>query len=77
MALVTAGVGIHEPFRIAASLVLLAAGTFTAAQAWFAWVQRELALRHNTPLPSPRIALPIGIAVAVVGVLVLLGAIIA
>ena len=73
VALEALGLGIHQGFRLAASLVLIIAGIATPLQAWLGWVRSELSLRRGTPLPSAALALPIGIAVIAVGVLVFLG----
>ena len=73
VALEALGLGIHPGFRLAASSVLIIAGIATPVQAWVGWVRSERALRRGTPLPSAVLALPIGIAVVVVGVLVFLG----
>ncbi|MDQ4214349.1 YidH family protein [Microbacterium sp. ASV81] len=73
VALESLGLGIHPGFRLAASLVLIATGILTPVQAWFGWERAERALRRARPLPSAALSLPIGIAVLVVGLLVLLG----
>ncbi|MFT4123779.1 MAG: DUF202 domain-containing protein [Microbacteriaceae bacterium] len=73
VALESLALGIQPGFRLAASLVLILAGIATPVQAWFGWERAERALRRDSPLPSAALALPIGIAVATVAVLVLLG----
>ncbi|PZE32864.1 hypothetical protein DEJ21_15620 [Curtobacterium sp. MCSS17_006] len=73
VALEALGLGIHPGFRLAASLVLIATGILTPLQAWFGWAGSERSLRNGDPLPSAVLALPIGIAVIAVGVLVFLG----
>lgn len=73
VALESLGLGIHPGFRLAASIVLVVTGIFTPVQAWFGWMRTERALRQERPLPSAALALPIGVAVVAVGVLVLLG----
>lgn len=73
IALEVLGLGLHEGLRIAASLVLLVAGTAAAPLAWWSWARYEKALRNGQPLPSTIFALPVAIVVVVVGVLVLLG----
>lgn len=80
LALVAGGValnglnlGIHPSFRLTASIVLLAAGIITPLQAWLRWIGIERSLRNAAPIPAPRLALPLGIAVVVVGLLVLVG----
>jgi putative membrane protein len=80
LALIAAGValealvpGMQPGFRLAASIVLIVAGIATPIQAWLGWLSVERALREARPLPSPLLALPLGIAVVVVGILVALG----
>ncbi len=73
VALEALGLGLQPGFRLTASIVLIVVGILTPVQAWFGWRRTELALRLNHPLPSAHLALPLGIAVVVVGVLVLLG----
>lgn len=73
VALEALGLGIHPGFRLAASLLLLAAGLLAPLQAWYGWKATERALRQSTPLPSAILALPLTVAVLSVGVLVLLG----
>lgn len=79
LALIAGGValealGLHlEPhLRAAASIMLILSGIALPLYAWFAWAGNERALRENEPLPSPLLSLPLGAAVVVVGVLVLL-----
>lgn len=73
VALESLGLGIHPGFRLAASILLVLAGIATPVQAWIGWGRSERALRRQTPLPSAVLALPIGILVVIVGVLVFLG----
>lgn len=73
IALEVLGLGLHDGFRIAASLVLLTTGTVLAPAAWVSWGRYERALRDGTPLPSSPFTLPVAMAVAVSGVLVVLG----
>jgi putative membrane protein len=73
VALETLGLGIQPQFRLAASMVLVVTGIFAPLQAWIGWKRAERALRLDRALPSAILALPIAIAVVVVGVLVLLG----
>ncbi|GGL87989.1 YidH family protein [Nakamurella endophytica] len=72
VALEALGLGLQPGLRLAASVVLVVAGTACPLQAWVGWMRTERALRQNRPLPSPMLSLPIGIAVVVVGVLLLL-----
>ncbi len=64
---------IEGSLRLAAAVLLIVAGTASPIQAWIGWMQGERALRRGTPLPSATLSLPIGIAVIVVGVLILIG----
>lgn len=80
LAFVAAGValealvpGLQPGFRLAASTVLVLTGIATPVQAWFGWMHIERALREGRPLPSPVLALPVALALAVVAVLVALG----
>lgn len=80
LALLAGGVALEaldldiEPgLRLIASMLLILAGIATPVQAWIGWLQSERALRRGTPLPAPALSLPIGIAVIVVGILVLAG----
>lgn len=71
VALEALGLGLQPDFRRAASLLLILAGIATPIQAWIGWVRAERALRLHTPLPSAALALPLGVVIVVVGVLVL------
>ncbi|MGJ3507988.1 YidH family protein [Enemella sp. A6] len=73
IALEVLGLGLHEGFRILASVILLLTGSAAAPMAWFNWARFERALRQNTPLPHSPLALPVGIVVGITGVIVLLG----
>jgi putative membrane protein len=84
LALLASGValealGLHlEPgFKLAASLVLIAAGIGAPVQAWFGWMITERALRMQRTLPSPALAAPIVIAVGVAAILVVCGILLA
>lgn len=77
VALKALDLGIHPGFRLAASVVLLVAGIAAPLQAWFGWARVERALRRGEPLPSSLLALPVGVAVVVVGLLVLVGILVA
>jgi len=77
VALEALGLGLHPGLRLAASIVLVVTGILTPVQAWVGWARTERALRRNMPLPSAGLALPIGIAVSAVAVLVLLGIVLA
>lgn len=77
VALEMLGLGLQPGFRLAASILLIVIGIVTPVQAWIGWANSERALRLNRPLPSAHLALPLGIAVTLVGVLVLLGVVFA
>jgi putative membrane protein len=66
------GVGLQPQLRLAASLLLIAAGMATAVQSWRGWLRTEGSLRRQLPLPAPALALPAAATLVVVGVLVLL-----
>lgn len=65
------GLGISPAFRVPAAIVLMVAGILSAVQAWLGWMRTERALRRGEPLPSATLALPIGVAVILVGALML------
>ncbi|MHA6525885.1 YidH family protein [Tessaracoccus sp. G1721] len=73
IALEVLGLGIHEDFRVAASVVLMVTGIVAAPFAWWGWARYERALRNNAPLPSSRFALPVASAVTLSGILVFVG----
>lgn len=73
VALEALGLGLQAGLQLAASVILMVTGILAPVQAWFGWARNERALRENTPLPSPMLALPVILAVALAGVLVLLG----
>ncbi len=73
IALEVLGLGLHDGFRIAASIVLMLTGIAAAPMAWWGWARYEKALRLNAPLPHSPFALPVAGAVTVSGVLVFLG----
>lgn len=77
VALAALGSGIQPTLRLAASVLLILTGIATPVQAWLGWMRSERALRRGTPLPAAVLSLPIGIAVVVVGLLVLLGVLLA
>lgn len=64
---------ISPGLRLGASLLLIALGVLAPLQAWFGWMSVERALRLNKPLPVPSLAGPIGIGVAVAGLLLGIG----
>lgn len=73
VALEALGLGLQPGFRLAASILLIVAGVAGPLQAWFGWLTGERALRADEPLPSPVLALPVGVVVIAVGVLVFFG----
>lgn len=75
VALEALGLGLHPAFQLSASLLLMAAGTVSALQAWWGWTNYERALRENTPLPNAPLALPLALSVGATGILVVLGVI--
>ncbi len=77
VALETLGLGLEPGLRLAASILLIVVGILTPVQAWVGWMRTERALRLDTPLPSANLALPLGVAVIIAGVLVLLGVVLA
>ena len=76
VALKALDLGLHDGFRLAASIVLIVAGIATPLQAWFGWARTERAMRRGEPLPSSLLTLPLGVAVVVVGALVLIGVVV-
>jgi putative membrane protein len=73
VALEALGLDLHPGLRLAASLVLIVAGTTAPLIAWAGWVRIERALRRGSPLPSTIVGVALALVVAVVGVLVMLG----
>lgn len=78
--MIAAGVGLEafelpiEPaFRLTASILLIALGVLAPVQAWFGWMSTEKALRLERSLPAPHLAGPIGLGVAIVGILIIVG----
>ncbi|MEO6944675.1 MAG: DUF202 domain-containing protein [Lacisediminihabitans sp.] len=59
--------------RLGASLLLIILGVLAPLQAWFGWMSVERALRLGRSLPTPSLAGPIGIGVAVAGILLGIG----
>ncbi len=80
LALVSVGVGlqafavnVQPALRLAASVLLVIAGTASPVQAWFGWARVETAMREQRPLPSVGMAPLLVILLGVVGVLIVLG----
>lgn len=59
--------------RLAASLLLIALGTFIPIQAWFGWQRVERSLRRGEPLPSLWHGMLTVAGVVLAGLLVALG----
>lgn len=72
VALEVLGLDLHAGLRLAASLVLVVAGTLTPALAWRNWTRTERALRLGLPLPASILGPVLALTVTVAGVLVLL-----
>lgn len=72
VALEVLGLDLHPGLRLAASLVLIAAGVVLPATSWFDWMRTERALRHGRPLPHSPLGVLLAIAVTAAGLLVLL-----
>jgi putative membrane protein len=77
VALEALGLDLQPQLRMIASVLLVLAGIATPIHAWFGWQRTERALRRDTPLPAARLALPLGVALAVVGVVLLLALLLA
>ncbi len=72
VALELLGPDLQAELRLAASLVLIVAGTATPVLAWIGWVRAERALRLAQPLPASPLGPTLAVVVAVAGVLLLL-----
>ena len=85
LALIAAGVALEalalpvQPgIRVSASILLIVLGLAVPVLAWFTWGSAERALRRGEPLPaSSGVALPVTIGTAVVGLLLLVGIVLA
>jgi putative membrane protein len=80
LALIAAGVALEAlalplqtGLRLAASIILLVLGLAVPPLAWITWGSVERALRHATPLPSSKVALPLAIGISTVGILLIAG----
>ena len=80
LALIAAGVAlealslpIQPTLRLVASLILLGLGLIVPVLAWATWGGVERALRHSTPLPGSKVALPVVVGVAAVAALLIAG----
>lgn len=72
VALELLGLDLHAGLRLAASLVLIGAGTISPALAWWGWMRTERALRTEHPLPASPLGVVIGGAVTLAGCLIVL-----
>ena len=75
VALEALGLDLQPGLRLAASLILIAAGLVVPVLAWFEWGRTERALRAGSPLPGSSTSLALAVTIVAVGVLVLLGVI--
>lgn len=73
VALEVLGLGLHEGFRLAASLTFMLAAVVAAPMAYLGWARNERALRRGEPLPSSPFGLPLVFFVTLAAVLMLLG----
>jgi putative membrane protein len=73
VALESLAVALQPQLRLASSLVLIGLGVVCPLQAWSRWVQVEVALRHNRPLPPGRLVLVLALGVGLAALLALLG----
>ncbi len=64
---------ISPVLNLASAVILITLGTLTPVYAWFGWARIERAMRASRPLPSPRLAGPLGVGVGLVGVLLIIG----
>lgn len=77
VALEAFGLQLQPQLRTVASLILMLVGIGVPVYAWFGWERSERALRSGLPLPSPLLSAPLGAAVAAVGTLIMLAAVLA
>lgn len=84
LALLAGGVALEaldlpvEPrLRFAAAVVLVALGVLAPVLAWAGWARAERAMRRGDPLPAPSAFGLLVVGVAVAGVLVLVGLVLA
>jgi len=75
VALEALGLDLQPELRLAASVILIAAGLAVPVLAWFEWGRTERALRAATPLPGSVTSIALAVTIVVVGALVLLGVI--
>lgn len=75
VALEALGLDLEPALRLAASVILIAAGLVVPLLAWREWGRTERALRASSPLPGSATSLALAVTIVVVGALVLLGVI--
>lgn len=73
VALEALGLDLQAGLRLAASVILIAAGLVLPVLAWLEWGRTERALRAAAPLPGSGTSIALAITIVTVGVLVLLG----
>lgn len=73
VALEALGLPIQPGLRLAASVVSLVLGFAVPILAWISWGAVERAMREAQPLPSSRVALPMGVGVSLIAALLVLG----
>jgi putative membrane protein len=73
VALEALGLDLRPGLRLAASLVLIAAGVIVPILAWSEWGRTERAMRVGAPLPGSATSLALAATIVLVGALVLLG----
>ena len=76
VALEVLGLDLNPALRLAASMVLVGAGTLIPFAAWSDWMAAEKALRALTPLPHSLLGTMVALLVTIVGLLVLLAVLI-
>ena len=77
VALEALGLDLQPDLRLAASLILIAAGVVIPVLAWLEWGRTERALRAGSPLPGSVTRAALAATIVLVGVLVLLGVVLA
>ena len=70
VALESLGLPAHHALRTAASTILVLLGTTVPLLAWISWGRAERSMRKCEALPTSWVLLPVGAAVAVVGLLI-------
>ena len=73
VALEALGLDLQPALRLAASLILIAAGLIVPVLAWLEWGRTERALRSASPLPGSATSIALAATIVLVGALVLLG----